>query len=261
MEQFGGTNVSRDEKVVSVNERIPTLQEKRKRKANRRMLAIILLFFSLLILLVYFQSPLSDVKTITISGNQLVTDEVVLTESGIEPGMNMWNLAEGDRTESLEQVTEIQHATIERELPSTVKVTIEEYPRVGYVASEEGYRPLLQNGKTLEEVPSSQLAGDAPVLVGFNDEKMLAQMGEELVKTAPEIVGRISEIIFTPTDGAKDELTLFMNDGMEVRTAVSSFAQYMQPYPQVYTQLDANKDGVLYMKMSPYFKENRTAEE
>ncbi len=37
--------MSRDEKVVSVSERIPTLQEKRKRKANRRLLGFVILFF------------------------------------------------------------------------------------------------------------------------------------------------------------------------------------------------------------------------
>lgn len=97
-------------------------------------------------LLVYFQSPLSEVKTITITGNQLVTDEVILDESGLEEGLNIWNLAEADRVERLEQTTEIQEATIERKLPSTVVVNVTEYPRVGYVSTEEGYFPLLQNG-------------------------------------------------------------------------------------------------------------------
>ncbi|GAF15149.1 cell division protein FtsQ [Bacillus sp. JCM 19046] len=254
--------MSRDEKVVSVSERIPTLQEKRKRKANRRLLGFVILFFSLLVLLVYFQSPLSEVKTITITGNQLVTDEVILDESGLEEGLNIWNLAEADRVERLEQTTEIQEATIERKLPSTVVVNVTEYPRVGYVSTEEGYFPLLQNGKTLDPVQNNQLAGDAPILTQFGEqEELLALLGEELIHTAPEIVNRISEIVFTPTEQAPEELTLYMNDGTEVRTEIRSFATYMQPYPQVHEELDSVEGGVLYMKMSPYFKENEINQE
>ncbi len=81
------------------------------------------------------------------------------------------------------------------------------------------------------------------------------------MQTAPEIVSRISEIMYTPTEDAPEELTLYMTDGMEVRTDLSSFAEYMQPYPQVHAQIDRAQEGVLYMKMSPYFRENDTAQE
>ncbi|GIN15951.1 cell division protein FtsQ/DivIB [Shouchella clausii] len=248
--------MSQDKKVVSVNERIPTLQEKRKQKANRRILAFVLLFFLLIVVLVYFQSPLSGVKTIHIDGNQLVADETILKASGLEEGMNIWHLSEGEREKAITSLKEIESAKIERELPVSVRITVSEYPRVGYVADGDTYLPLLQNGETLDPIPNGQLVGDAPVLVGFNDDDdVLAQLGEELVQTAPEIVGRISEILFTPTSTQPSELTLYMTDGNEVKTNVESFAQSMQPYPQVAAQLDPEKQGVLYMKMSPYFKE------
>ncbi|WP_176554261.1 cell division protein FtsQ/DivIB [Bacillus sp. Marseille-P3800] len=253
--------MSRDEKVVSVNERIPTLQEKRRRKANKRLLSIVIVFFFLIMVLVYFQSPLSEVKAIHVEGNQLLTEEEIRQASGLSEGMNIWNIDKDQRINQVAQLKEIESVEIHRTLPSSVQIQVEEYPRVGYVYSDEGYLPLLQNGQTLDTVHESQLVGDAPILVDFEDEETRAIIGDQLMNTAPEIVGRISEIIYTPTEEAPEELTLYMTDGIEVRTDLSSFAEYMQPYPQVHAQVDSSRSGVLYMKMSPYFRENETAEE
>ncbi|KQL58157.1 hypothetical protein AN965_05125 [Alkalicoccobacillus plakortidis] len=254
-------NVSHDEKVISVNERIPTLQEKRRRKANKRLLSIVVLFFVLMMVLVYFQSPLSEVKSIQVSGNQLLTDEEVLEASGLSEGMNIWNIDRNTRIEQTTQLKEVESIEISRRLPSSLFIQVKEYPRVAYVYSEEGYLPLLKNGQILDTVHDSQLVGDAPILVDFTEESLRETIGEQLMQTAPEIVSRISEIMYTPTEDAPEELTLYMTDGMEVRTDLSSFAEYMQPYPQVHTQIDGAQDGVLYMKMSPYFRENDTAQE
>ncbi len=58
--------------------RIPSLKDQRKQRANRRLLFFLSFFFLLLLLMVYFQSPLSHVRNITVSGTQFIVEEEVI---------------------------------------------------------------------------------------------------------------------------------------------------------------------------------------
>ncbi|WP_059104698.1 cell division protein FtsQ/DivIB [Shouchella shacheensis] len=244
-----------DEKVVSMSERIPTIKEERKRRANRRLIFFLTLFFFLLVAIIYFQSPLSDISSVQVVGNAIATEEKVIEASGLSEGMNIWNLAAEEREQTIEGMKEIQSASISRAFPNNVVVTVEEYPRVAYAYNDGAYSPILQNGEELEPIPNDQLSGDAPILVGMDDSEVIAQLGDELTQTSAEIINRISEIVYAPTEEDSLQVTLYMNDGIEVRTSIDSFAANMEPYPAVALQIDPDRNGVLHMKMSPYFED------
>ena len=67
-----------EEKIISIEERIPKLKEKRRKKANRTLLFYLTLFFLLIAIIVYLQSPFSNVAYVAVEGNNVITDEQVI---------------------------------------------------------------------------------------------------------------------------------------------------------------------------------------
>lgn len=63
-------------------EKIPRLrQENRKKKTNRQLLILMLLFFTVLLVVLFFQSSISRVQDISVTGAKLVPSEEVIKHS------------------------------------------------------------------------------------------------------------------------------------------------------------------------------------
>ncbi|WP_052363785.1 hypothetical protein [Geomicrobium sp. JCM 19037] len=70
--------MSDDQKVISVQDRIPALKEQRKKRANRRLILYVSIFFILIAAVVYFQSPLSHIQTIQVEGQEIGEEQEIL---------------------------------------------------------------------------------------------------------------------------------------------------------------------------------------
>ncbi|KHF40776.1 cell division protein FtsQ/DivIB [Halalkalibacter okhensis] len=249
------------EKVVTINERIPSLKEQRKQRANRRLLFFLSFFFLLLLLMVYFQSPLSHVRNVVVEGNHFVSDEELINLSQITTGTSMWNLEKEEVIERIVEHVVIRDAQIERRLPSTVSIAVEEHARIGYLYREDKYFPILETGQYLEELPRQEFPSDAPLLIGFTQGEELEELSAELQKVPSQLIERISEIVYEPTESDSLSIILFMTDGIEVHTSIRNFSEYVAPYPSIVKELDKEKQGILHLRMSPYFEEFITEEE
>ncbi|MEC2073011.1 cell division protein FtsQ/DivIB [Alkalihalophilus marmarensis] len=250
-----------NEKVVTINERIPSLKEQRKQRANRRLLFFLSLFFLLLLLMVYFQSPLSHIRTIEVEGNFLISDEQVIESSQLTTGTSMWNLDEEEMRNHLLIRPEIANVTISRKFPTTVVLNVHEHSRIGYLYSDGKYYPLLESGTFLSELPRHQFPADAPILIGWEQGEALTEFAQELINTPEQLIARMSEIFYSPTETESDEVIIHMNDGLEVHSTIKDFSSRMLPYPSIVRELDPSRKGILHMKMSPYFEDFDLEEE
>lgn len=59
------------EKIIDIEERIPTLRERRKKRTNQRFTILLAIFGIILLALLYFQSSLSHIGEIKVTGGQL----------------------------------------------------------------------------------------------------------------------------------------------------------------------------------------------
>ena len=80
------------ENVVSLEDRIPKLKQRRKKKANRRAIALLSVFFLLLIFVLYFLSPLSNVNKINVEGNVYTTENIIIDTSGLSTDTTIWKV-------------------------------------------------------------------------------------------------------------------------------------------------------------------------
>ncbi|WP_442599412.1 cell division protein FtsQ/DivIB [Neobacillus sp. D3-1R] len=241
-------------KIVSLEDRVPKLKQQRKKKANRRLILLLLLFFSLIACISYFQSPLSKVKNINISGQDLYTEEQIINESGLSKFQNIWNLDKKGIQKQIKELPEVKEAKVTIKFPNTVLIHVEEYKRIAYFAKETNYFPILENGRILKEQKLTQLPLDAPILKKFSEGKVLKEMIYSLQELPSEVVNSISEIHHTPNDTDLYHITLFMNDGFEVSATLRTFTEKMSHYPSILSQLDPNVKGVIDLEVGSYFK-------
>jgi cell division protein FtsQ len=245
-------------KIVSLEERIPKLKQHRKKKANRRLTFLLSLFLLLILTVVYFQSSLSQVRGIVVTGNHLVSKELVLEKISIEKGTNVWSVDRSKTEKELEKIPEIARAEVKLQLPNTVKVQVEEFGKAAYLINENRFYPILENGDLLDSRELDALPTDAPILIGFKEDPVLKEMVNELKNLPLEIKNSISEIVLSPKKTDPYHVSLYMNDGFEVSASIRTFSEKMVHYPSIVSQLEDSSKGVIDLEVGSYFREYET---
>lgn len=241
-------------KIVSIEDRIPKLKQQRKKKANRRLTMLLLLFFMLIAFIIYFQSPLSQVKTIKISGNRAYSVKEITETADISDDTNIWKVKGKEIEGKLNELPEVRGAEVSIQWPNTVSIEIKEYKRIAYISKGKSFLPVLENGEILDEKKTSNLPLNAPVLYSFSEGEQLKVMIENLEKLPPEVLNSISEIHYTPKKTDAYHISLFMNDGNEVSATIKTFAEKMSHYPSILSQLHPEQKGLIDLEVGSYFK-------
>ncbi|MDP4553092.1 FtsQ-type POTRA domain-containing protein [Alkalihalobacillus macyae] len=245
-----------DRKVVTIEDRIPTLKAQRKQRANRRLIVYLSIFFFLILLIIYFQSSLSHIRNVDVSGNNYVSQEEIQKLSGVDESISFWNINTKKIAESVEKSKEISDAKVSRKFPATVLIEVTENERVAYLKKGSKYFPILQTGSILEALPKGDTPVSAPILMQWNESTELSDMAGELRKVKMSVINRISEIHYTPDDTKAFNLTLYMTDGYEVRTSITTFSEKVNSYPLIVNKLRDKPKGILYLNegswLEPY---------
>ncbi|MBB6449383.1 cell division protein FtsQ [Geomicrobium halophilum] len=248
-----------DRKVVSVHDRIPALREQRKKRANRRVILTISTFFLLIGIVVYFQSPLSHIRSIEVDGVVTGEEGEVTVKSGLTTGESIWAADLNSAESGVEELPYVMSASISRSFPTTLHIDVQERERVAYLEENGSFVPVYANGESMPDQSLDQLPGDAPILYGWEDKSQLDMFLSELEELEDGVANHISEV--HPVNRDNDVLRLYMNDGIEVETYINNFAEYMSTYSLVAEELNSSEPGILHMKMSPYFETFANPEE
>lgn len=240
------------DKVIDIEDRIPSLREKRKRRANRNFLFLLVLFLLLLAVLLYFQSPLSKVKEIHVEGAALQSEEEYIRASGIRTGDPLWGFRAGKVEQSVTSLKGVEHAEVIRKDFRDVVIRVDEFETVAIIQQESGFQPVLADGSVFAQV--SETPPSAPVLSDFGERGQLKKMVNELEKITESITSLISEVKYT----GEGSITAFMTDGYEVRGMISGFAEKMEYYPSIVTQLTEEGKGVIDLEAGVFFTSYET---
>lgn len=241
-------------KILSLEDRIPKIKEHRKRKANRRLIFLLSLFFLLIVCVLYFQSPLSQIKRIDIHGIESVTKNEALEKSGLKKGLNLWKIDKKKAAANLSALPEIKSADVKWIFPNIIQIDIEEYAAIAYISAGSDFHSMLENGEILTKGKKTMLHSGAPILVNFKAGDVLNEMAAALSKLPEEILNAISEIHYEPKKTDRYHIQVFMNDGYEVNATILTFSDKMVHYPSIISQLDPNVKGVIDLEVGSYFR-------
>lgn len=244
------------EKVIDIADRIPTLREKRRRRSNIKFLILIFIFLLTLFLLLYFQSSYSQIDKIKIEEAKLVQADEYLQKSGLIIGESMWGFKEKDIENKVKELKWVKSVDVKRKLLTTVIINIEEYKKVAYISEDNVFYPVLENGYVVKENSGTIEPIDAPVFVNFDDEEIRKRLLTELAKLDSSILTLISEI---NSNGPKDPygITLYMNDGYEVRAEITSLAKKLNYYPSIVAQIEESENlekGIIDIEVGTYYR-------
>lgn len=252
----------KEKKVLEIEERIPKLKERRKQRTNRRLILYVTIFFSLMLLIVYFQSSYSHVQQVEVIGNGYANSEWVVEKSNLLSGVSMWNLDEEGIAARITAHEAIESIQLSKNWLNTVVIEVNEYKHIAYMQVDGAFLPVLETGERYsDDYAEETVPHDAPILRNFEDDDFRERMANELAQTPAGIFERISDIILEPTENDPTRLTILMNDGFTVSSTIRQFSERISPYPSVVDQLDPEIDGIVHMRMNPYFESFESTEE
>ncbi|CAM3086679.1 cell division protein FtsQ/DivIB [Filibacter tadaridae] len=240
------------DKVIDIEERIPSMRKKRRRKANKKFLFILTVFVCALLAILYFQSPLSRIGKISVNSTLLHDQAFYIGMSGLAPDEPLWDFNSSDVEKKLKKVEGVKAVSVSRKKFRDITIKITEWDTVAYLEDEGEFSLLLENG---EVFPNAKLIPqeEAPVLKDFGDSTVRKRLTKQLLEIDDHVYQLISEIIFAGKKEDKDSIILYMDDGYEVRADLSTFAERMNYYPRVIAQLNGIEKGVIDMEVGVFF--------
>ena len=241
------------DKIIDIEDRIPTLRERRKRRTNRKFTLLLIVFLLTLLGLLYFQSPYSHLQRIEVKGALLAPSEEYVKTTGLQKGQSMWEIRTGQAEELLEGNPWVQEASVKRSSFTSVEITVKEWKKAAYIESDAGFDLLLENGSIYHSTDAIAPI-DAPLLVNFENKKTTARMVKQLAELDSEILSMISQIESVPTETDPYRIRLFMNDGNEVRAIIPTFAEKMNYYPSIIAQIGGSQKGVIDIEVGSFFQ-------
>jgi len=92
------------------------------------------------------------INTVSVTGENIYSDKMIVENSGIEIGTNLFRVNEEKLSEKLsKQLPYIKSVTLERELPDTLIINVESTREVAAVVSNSVYVLVDETGKVLDK--------------------------------------------------------------------------------------------------------------
>ena len=240
------------EKATSQENKIPVkkkVKKKKRKKFNTTsniptaqqnlaglviFIAVILIVFSL-----FFISPWSKQKILTVSGTKNALPEDVKVASGILDTDYIthvfFNQKEVASTVEKTNVW-VKKATVTYSFPNQFNIAVKEYPIVAYRQTSNGYVSILESGKTGGTVSTGNLP-DKFITLKMDDEKKIEDLVKELYKLDSKIKNNIQIINLTPTKATTDLLTIELYDGNSIRVPLSQLTTKLPYYEKIKSKL------------------------
>lgn len=137
-----------------------------------------------------FISPLFNVRSIYVRGNNYLTSKEILDASGISKGNNIFAINTTDATRNIEKLFRVEKCEIERTLPGKVTLSITENAEKAYVKVNSGYAGIDENGRVMVLTKSCEM--DCPLVSGVT--AVDTQKGE-FIKLEDENAKEKSELL------------------------------------------------------------------
>ncbi|OJF96513.1 cell division protein FtsQ/DivIB [Alkalibacterium sp. 20] len=228
------------------------LKQAKKRLINWGVVVGVFLF--ILLISLYFISPYRLANNISVSGSEEVYDQVILDSSGLTSGDSIWEEYLNKRKieeKIVQDNPQVAQAELSLSGIQDFVIKIEEYKTVAYLASDNTYKKILENGNILEEaVP--RINAHQPILTGFEEGRPLELMIDEYEQVDEEVQMLISQIDYLQHDRNDMLLSVFMNDGNEVLVPIPVFAERLNYYHQMKAAVD-NTTGLFDLEAGAYF--------
>ncbi|PWI57700.1 cell division protein FtsQ/DivIB [Sulfoacidibacillus thermotolerans] len=210
---------------------------------------LIMVFFLAVLFAIYMESPLAKVKAITIVGDANLDSSVLIRDSGIAVGENLFQLPILSAEERLlADFPMLADVSIRRDFfQQKVMIDVREREIAGLLEANGSFYTILADGTILQKDPTGIgiegpiLSTTAPLAISLGskvtDPGLLA-----LCKELPEIPqserAELSELHVQTVDG-REQIQAFSRDGFELLLPMTQLQRYLGLYRVIHNKLIA----------------------
>ena len=148
---------------------------KQKKSRSGKKIGIILLFIILVVIIL--GSSLFNIKKIVVTGNSRISNEMVISLSGLELYKNIFTFNKLSVIGKIKENAYIKNVKIKRKLPDTVKITVQEKTPRYIIQIADSYAYINNQGYILEISTEKE---NMPILTGITTDLSNIKEGERL---------------------------------------------------------------------------------
>ncbi|MGX7024167.1 cell division protein FtsQ/DivIB [Vagococcus hydrophili] len=242
-------NVTSEEKSAGLSfSKLRYSQSPKEKELFKRLSLILGILVISIFITLYFISPLSKVGKIVVSGVENSDLNEVVQSSEIKVGKSLWEqyfnksvMAQNVKKDN----KRIETAKISLVNLNQLKITIKEYPTIGYVKTSGKNYEVLSNGTILKE-PVKDMKKNLPLLQNFKEGENLNEFLDAYNRFDATLKENIESIESLATKTNPFRIKFKMKDGNEVIGLSTTIADKMAFYDKITAEM---KDkGVIDME-------------
>lgn len=138
-------------------------RRKKKRKINLKVLIALIIIIGVTAGLL--TAPIFNISKISVSGIERLTEEQVISVSGIGLGKNIFRTSIGRARKKIMSQPMVENVKILRKFPARIEISVEERKLFAYVPFGDVYYGIDKNCTVIETV--TECAEDSPKLTGL----------------------------------------------------------------------------------------------
>lgn len=238
---------------------MPVLKEPEpKKRSNWKLITIVVILFIVILTIIFFNSALSKITEVKITGTQFLSSSEVMEVSGIKVGDSFFF----NTTEAIEQristLRAVDKVIVTKSFPGKLKLTIVEHSVIAFELMDNGqFIALLAGGASMTTSHDRLQIMDKPILTGWEkDQENKAKLINELAEIPLAELADISEISPIPSAAFPDRILIFTRTKFEVITAVSLIKEKVEAMNGVIeTQVPGKLTMLLADTYVPFFSE------
>lgn len=147
--------------------------KKRRRRRERIRKKVFGIFLSVLLILcaiiIILKTPLFYIEKLVIEGNEAVSDEEIIRASGLNLGKSIFDRSSSYSERGILSLPYISEVSVEKKLPSTVKITVSELGASFALKLEEKTVLIDKNGKSIAQANGGPDEDKLPVIICAED--------------------------------------------------------------------------------------------
>ena len=230
---------------VEAFDKIRQKKQQKKKKIFRRIWITILVIAGGTI---FFSSPLADIATITVSGNQQVGEQFIVEHSQLAVGQHFYWLNPWAVSDKLEEQPLIAGAKIKRHLGNEIEIVVTETPVMGVTQTDSERLWILATGELAAVQNDIRL--NVPYFRNWEEETGQLLL-ENLQKIPADVQRQISEIEFDGNETDPEQLQLYMRDGNRVTINIRQIPEKLGFYFAIVEAL-GNKRMHIHLEAGNY---------
>ncbi|HEP1439633.1 TPA: cell division protein FtsQ/DivIB, partial [Streptococcus pyogenes] len=220
--------------------------------AFQKSLPVLLGALLLMAVSIFMITPYSKKKEFSVRGNhQTNLDELIKASKVKASDYWLTLLTSPGQYERpiLRTIPWVKSVHLSYQFPNHFLFNVIEFEIIAYAQVENGFQPILENGKRVDKVRASELPKSFLIL-NLKDEKAIQQLVKQLTTLPKKLVKNIKSVSLANSKTTADLLLIEMHDGNVVRVPQSQLTLKLPYYQKLKKNLE--NDSIVDMEVGIY---------